>query len=119
MISGLYSMVMDPEQNPLSALPKMVRFQYMLILSYIWSAVFTIWVGAPIVLGPSVVGHVAVLVAVFFTADLFRRARSRAASHRDEMRNRRDGTVLYDDLWGAPYEPAVRPAMSTGQRARN
>jgi hypothetical protein len=110
VIKDFYAVVMDPEQNPLRSLPRMVRFQYMLILSYIWSAVFTIWVGAPIVLGPSVLGHIAALIAVFFTADLFRRARARAVSHRDEMRDPSDGTVLYDDVWGAPFEPAVQSA---------
>ena len=112
---NFYAVIMDPEVNPLQALPRMVRFQYMLILSYMWSAVFTIWVGAPIVLGASMVGHLAVLLAVFFTADLFRRARTRAANHRDQMRNAADGTVLYDDLWGAPCEPVARRAVA-GQR---
>ena len=102
MLRNLYATIMDPERNPLSGLPKMVRFQYMLILSYLWSTVFTIWIGSSFVFGASVLGHTAFLVGVFFTADLFRRARAEARSHRDAMRNRRDGTVLYDDVWGAP-----------------
>ncbi len=102
MFEKAYTMVMDPRQNPLRGLPKMVRFQYMLILSYMWSAIFTIWVGSAAAFGSSVVGHTVLLVGVFFTADVFRRARAQAASHRDAMRNPRDNTVLYDDLWGAP-----------------
>ena len=102
MIRQLSQFVMDPEKNPLSALPKMVRFQYMLILSYFWSAVFTIWTGSYIVFGPSVVGHTALLLGIFFTADIFRRAHAEARHHRDAMRNPKDGTVLYDDMWGAP-----------------
>ena len=47
-------------------------------------------------------GHMAVLIAIFFTADIFRRARAQGLSHRDAMRNRGDRTVLYDDVWGAP-----------------
>lgn len=112
MFRSFYNAVMDPDQNPLRALPRMVRFQYMLMLSYLWSAVFTIWMGAPIVFGTSMAGHIAVLLAVFFTGDLFRRARNCAVSHRDSMRDRKDGTVLYDDLWGAPFEPAAAAASS-------
>jgi hypothetical protein len=40
MVKYLYNLVMDPEHNPLKALPKMVRFQYMVILAYMWSVVF-------------------------------------------------------------------------------
>lgn len=105
MLQQIYALVMDPEKNPLASLPKKVRFQYMLILSYMWSAVFTIWLGSFIVFGPTVLGHTVVLVAVFFTADIFGRARSRAANHRDQMRDPHDGTVLYDDMWGAPNAP--------------
>ncbi len=100
MIRQLYDFVMDHEKNPLSALPKMVRFQVMMALSFMWSSVFTIWVGSVMVLGPSVLAHVMVLIAVFFTADVFRRAQAQAVGHRDAMRDPRDGTVLYDDVWG-------------------
>lgn len=102
MIRQWYAVIMDPAVNPFMALPKLVRFQYMLILSYLWSGVFTIWLSAPIVFGPTLLGHTAVVLAIFFTADIFRRARAQAASHRDRMRNPRDGTALYDDIWGAP-----------------
>ena len=40
MIRSSYNLVMDPERNPLQALPKMVRFQYMAVLAYMWSVVF-------------------------------------------------------------------------------
>ena len=98
----VYSLIMDPEQNPLRALPKTVGFQYMLILSYMWSAVFTIWVGSALAFGSSVVGHTLLLLGLFFTADIFRKASREVRSHRDAMRDPRDATVLYDDLWGAP-----------------
>ncbi len=108
MVKDMHDAVMDPEKNPLSALPKMVRFQYLLILSYVWSSVFTIWIGAFFALWPGIIGHTALLVAVFFTADIFRAARNRraerqaATDHREAMRRADDGTVLYDDIWGAP-----------------
>ena len=101
MIGEMHDAVMDPEQNPLSRLPKIVRFQYLLILSYIWSVVFTIWIGSSILLGPTIIGHSAVLVAIFFTSGVFRFARQGPADHREAMQDSRDGTVLYDDIWGA------------------
>ncbi len=74
----------------------------MTVLSCLWSAVFTAWVGSYLVFGPTVMAHLLLLVAVFFTADVFRRAEKRPLDHREAMRDERDGTVLYDDLWGAP-----------------
>ena len=108
MIRQMYDLVMDPKTNPFRALQPKVRLQYMMILSYLWSAVFTIWIGAPLLFGPAVIGHVAVLVAIFLTAEVFRRARRQANSHRDRMRDVRDGTALYDDIWGAPQAVPVR-----------
>lgn len=108
MFRYLYDLVMDPEINPLCALPRLVRFQYMIILAYMWSAIFSLWSGYVALFGPSVVAHTALVIGVFFTADIFRRARNsrqrfgHAPTHRDAMKNPHDGTALYDDLWGAP-----------------
>ena len=41
------------------------------------------------------------LFGLLLTAGAFRR-RQPAVSHRDAMRDPRDATVLYDDIWGAP-----------------
>ncbi len=109
MLRRMYDAVMDPEQNPLSALPKMVRFHFMVILAYLWSAVFAIWVGSFVLFGPSLAAHLILLVGVFFTNDIFRRAWSNGLSHRDAMRNTADNTVLYDDIWGAPVALPLAP----------
>ena len=82
MVRYLYDLVMDPNRNPLRALPKMVRFQYMVILAYMWSAVFSIYIGTIALLGPSIAAHTILLIGVFFTADVFRRARARSLSYR-------------------------------------
>lgn len=87
MVKHLYNLVMDPERNPLAALPKMVRFQYMMILAYMWSAVFSIYAGTIAFLGPSIAAHSILLIGVFFTADVFRRARARSLGH-DEVSRR-------------------------------
>lgn len=102
MIKNAYAVVMDDEQNAFALLPKVTRFQIMTVLSLMWSAVFTAYIGSHIVFGPTVLAHVVVLLAIFFTADIFRRAQKETRHHRDAMRNERDGTVMYDDLWGAP-----------------
>ena len=102
MIRQSYDFIMDPEQNPLEVLPKTVRFQFMMILAYMWSAIFALWVGQMVLFGVSAIGHTLLLIGLFFTADIFRRARRQSISHRDAMRDPRDGTVLHDDIWGAP-----------------
>lgn len=84
MVRYLYNLVMDPNRNPLQALPKMVRFQYMVILAYMWSAVFSIYIGTIALLGPSIAAHTILLIGVFFTADVFWRARARSLSD-DEL----------------------------------
>ncbi len=77
MLRSMYDVIMNEEKNPFMQLPKTVRFQLMIVMSYMWSAVFTIWVGSMYSLWPSIVGHTALLVGVFFTADIFRRANNK------------------------------------------
>ena len=100
MIKHSYNLIMDAETNPLRNLPKTVRFELMAILALMWCSVFTVWSGWIAFYGPSVLAHVIILLGVFFTADIFRRAHNRTLHHRDAMRNPRDGTALYDDVWG-------------------
>ena len=77
MLTNIYDLVIDAEKNPFMPLPKIGRYQLMIVMSYMWSAVFTIWVGSMYSLWPSIVGHTALLVGVFFTADIFRRANNK------------------------------------------
>ena len=109
MVKDLYNLIMDPERNPLQALPKMVRFQYMVILAYMWSVVFSIYLGTVAVLGPSIAAHTILLIGVFFTADIFRRARDRSLSYDELFKDPADGTATYDDVRGAPA-PDMRRA---------
>ncbi len=102
MIRQLYHLVMDPERNPLQALPKMVRFQFMVMLAYMWSVVFSIYAGMLALVGPSIAVHTILLIGVFFTADIFRRARKRSLSYDELFQDPRDGGAMYDDVWGAP-----------------
>jgi hypothetical protein len=81
MVKFLYDLVMNPDRNPLQALPKMVRFQFMVVLAYMWSVVFAVYVGMIALVGPSIVVHTILLIGVFFTADIFRRAHRRSLSY--------------------------------------
>ena len=77
MLTRAYRLVMDPSENPLRNLPSMVRFHYMLLLSYMWSAIFALWVGYTWLMGPSLIVHTVLLIGVFFTAEIFALANSR------------------------------------------
>lgn len=94
MVRYLYNLVMDPNRNPLQALPKMVRFQYMVILAYMWSAVFSIYIGTIALLGPSIAAHTILLIGVFFTADVFRRARAHSLGDDELFHDPVDRTAM-------------------------
>ena len=74
-LAATWRLVMDTDSNPLMRTPKMQRFQMMQVLAYMWSLVFAAWVGSAMVFGVTVVGHAILLIGVFFTAGVFRRAR--------------------------------------------
>jgi hypothetical protein len=73
MSKHYYDLVMNGDVNGLRKLPKIVRFQLMVVLAYMWSAIFSIGIGSYIFFGTSVLLHTLVLIGIFFTADLFRR----------------------------------------------
>tara|TARA_Y100000768_G_C23951319_1_gene670377 strand:- start:1 stop:231 length:231 start_codon:yes stop_codon:yes gene_type:complete len=74
MIKESYAAVMSPNSNPLKSLPKMVRFQLMTTLAFMWSFIFTMWIGSMQFFGPSALMHTIVLIGVFFTAEIFKKA---------------------------------------------
>ncbi|MDB3955170.1 hypothetical protein N9423_03650 [Alphaproteobacteria bacterium] len=75
MIKQSYSLVMSTNLNPLRNLPKIVQFQFMTTLAFMWSFIFTMWVGSLSVFGPSALAHTLVLIGVFFTAEIFKKAK--------------------------------------------
>lgn len=103
MVRELYSLVMNPDRNPLARLPRTVAFQLMTSLAWLWSLVFSFWIGSLAFFGPSAAVHVTLLVGVFFTADIFAKAREQKVVSYDMLfAARRDGCARYDDVWGAP-----------------
>lgn len=75
MFKNFYSMVMDDNTNAFNTLPKTTRFQLMVTLAYMWSVMFSLGIGSFFILGTSVILHTLIIAGLFFTADLFRRAR--------------------------------------------
>jgi hypothetical protein len=97
-----YRLIMDERINPLSALPAAQRFQIMVSLSMMWTAVFCAGAGAWVWYGELVTLHVGVLLGAMATGFAFasaREGRPRATTYRDHPVP--DGTARYDDVWGA------------------
>ncbi len=82
---NVYDVVMNSKVNPLSRLPRAVSFQIMVVLSWMWSVVFSVWAGSVLAFGASVGIHMILLVGIFFTAEVFRRARKNENESGDRM----------------------------------
>ncbi len=67
----IYNNIMNSEHNPLSALPAAQRMQAMIILSVMWSTIFSLSTGAWFLYGELVVGHVLAVVGIGITAMTF------------------------------------------------
>ena len=73
MVKAAWDTVMNPEQNPLLELPKVVRFQVMAILAFMWSSIFCISAGMFMWIPEFVFGHVVLLlIGIFGTGYIFR-----------------------------------------------
>jgi hypothetical protein len=101
-MNAWYRLIMDPEVNPLSALPLLQRFQLMSYLSVMWTAIFCAATGAWAWYGQLMVVHLLFAVGLLATGWIFQSARNEALhvkTYRDHPRG--DGTARYDDVWGA------------------
>ena len=89
-------MVFDDNKNDLRALPKTVRLQLLVVLSFVWSTVFTVyffsiatmlwgWVGL-------VIGHLGIIFAVYYT---FKQFHNIPHEKKPDPKN----PPLYDDVW--------------------
>ena len=92
------TVLFDDNHNDLRSLPKTVRMQLLVVLSFVWSTVFSLyfftlstmiwgWVGL-------VLGHVAVVFAMYYTFKQFHNATHKMEPDSNEP-------PLYDDVWGA------------------
>lgn len=80
MIRKSVDVVMNPYKNALQHLPKIVRFQLMVTLSFFWSIIFCLSAGVFVWL-PAYVGvHVVLLlIGIFGTGWLFDSAQTKSA----------------------------------------
>lgn len=73
MFDKIFKSVMDPENNGLSRLPKVVRFQIMVALSFMWSIIFCISAGVFVWLPGYMLVHVVLLlIGIFGTGWIFK-----------------------------------------------
>ena len=92
------TVLFDDNHNDLRALPKTVRLKVMVVLSFVLSTVFTVylfsratmlwgWVGL-------VVGHLGVIFAMYYTFKQFHNKPYTMKANKEEP-------PMYDDVWGA------------------
>ena len=67
--------IMDPDKNAFMRLPNTVRFQLMVVLSCLWSAIFCVSAGITMWLPGYIFAHVALLlIGIFGTTWAFKNA---------------------------------------------
>ena len=76
--SELVGSVMDPDVNPLRRLPRLRRYQTMIVLSVMWTTIFCASFGAWYYYGELMIGHALVITGAFATAFIFRTQRKDA-----------------------------------------
>jgi hypothetical protein len=87
----------DDSKNDLRALPKTVRLQLLTSLSFVWSTAFTLYIWGmmrPDIWTGLVVGHLAVVFAVYYTFKQFHMQPYTMEPNQEEP-------PMYDDVWGA------------------
>ncbi len=85
MLIAASKAIMDPNRNAFMRLPKTVRFQLMVVLSCIWSAIFCASAGLLVWLSGYVFAHVVLLaIGVFGTSLAFKSAGKRQSEMLEE-----------------------------------
>ena len=104
------TILFDGSKNDLRALPKTVRLQLLSVLSYVWSTAFTLYVWGlmrPDIWAGLVVGHIAILMATYYTFKQFQKARTNAMSYKFgtyHSYGRGRSYVIYRDKRGNPFK---------------
>ena len=75
----LYRLVMDPDVNPIRALPSAQRLQVMIYLSVMWTTLFCTAAGAWVWFGELIVAHALVAFGLVMTGLVFQWARGRTS----------------------------------------
>ena len=104
------TILFDDSKNDLRALPKTVRLQLLTVLSFIWSTAFTLYFFGlirPDVWGSLVIGHVAIIMASYYTFKQFHNVGQKKYSYRfgtNHSYGRGRDYVIYRDKKGNPYK---------------
>ena len=91
------TVLFDDSKNDLRSLPKTVRLQILLTLSFIWSTAFTIYIWGTMNVDIWLSwfgGHVAIIFASYYT---FKQFHGRPHT----MKPDKQEPPMYDDVWGA------------------
>ena len=104
------TILFDDTKNDLRALPKVVRLQVLTVLSFVWSTAFTLLVWGmvvPNVWTGLVVGHIAIIFAMYYTFKEFHDVKSGKLNYRfgsyHSYSRARGYTIGYDKA-GNPHK---------------
>ena len=104
------TILFDDSKNDFRALPKTVRLQLLTVLSFVWSTAFTLYFYGQIyadVWTGLVLGHVAIIMAAYFTFKQFHNIRQKKFSYKFgtyHSYGRGRDYVIYRDKYGNPYK---------------
>ena len=102
------TILFDDSKNDLRALPKTVRLQLLTVLSFMWSTAFTLYffgLMRPDIWGSLVIGHIAVIFAMYYTFKQFHNAKEieyKFGTYHSYGRGR--DYVIYRDKFGNPFK---------------
>ena len=104
------TILFDDSKNDLRALPKTVRLQLLTVLSFVWSTAFTLYFYGQIyadVWTGLVLGHVAIIMASYFTFKQFHNVSQKKFSYKFgtyHSYGRSRDYVIYRDKHGNAYK---------------
>ena len=116
------TILFDDNHNDLRALPKTVRLQILVVLSFVWSTVFTVyffnistmlygWVGL-------VIGHLGIIFAMYVTFKQFHNAQKKFINYKFDgyhSAGRTRGFMIGRDKKGNPYKVYFDPNDPGGE----
>ena len=110
------TILFDDSKNDLRALPKTVRLQILTVLSFVWSTAFTLYVWGVLhtdIWTGLVVGHIAIIMAVYYTFKQFHNIKKQKYSWGYHSYGRGREYVIMRDKKGNPYKVKL-PAGDPG-----
>ena len=117
-IMSTATILFDDTKNDLRALPKTVRLQVLTVLSFVWSTAFTLYIWGmmrPDIWTGLVVGHIAVVFAVYFTFKQFYNIKNSKYRWGYHSYGRGREYVIYRDKKGNPIKVQLDPNDPGGE----